>query len=346
MEKILFLVPYPFDEAPSQRLKFEQYFPIIKEHGYSISFHSFISKEFGKIVHKKGFLFSKIKHTILGYLNLCWLLFSIRKYDIVYTHLWITPFGFPLFEWIVRQLTKKLIYDIDDLVYLNQESKINPFLSMLKGQKKVLYLMKVADHVITCTPYLDNFVRNFNNHTTDISSTVDTDKRYKVVNEYTNDKDIIIGWSGSHSSIRYYFLLENIFKKIQQKYPTVKFRVLGIREVNMGGLNIESIEWQETIEMKILQTFDIGVYPMQKERWAYGKSGLKAIQYMALGIPTIATAFGTNFRVIEDGVSGFLVDTETEWIKKLSLLIERPDLRRKIGMEGRRKSGKRVFSKC
>jgi glycosyltransferase involved in cell wall biosynthesis len=71
--------------------------------------------------------------------------------------------------------------------------------------------------------------------------------------------------------------------------------------------------------------------------WVLGKSGLKALQYMALGIPTVATAVGANFRVIEDAKSGFLVLSENDWIEKLSLLIENPVLRRQIGEEGRKR---------
>ena len=66
----------------------------------------------------------------------------------------------------------------------------------------------------------------------------------------------------------------------------------------------------------------IGIYQLPDEQVVYGKSGLKAIQYMAPGIPTIATATGSNFRVIENGTSGYLVNSEEEWIEKLTLLIE------------------------
>ncbi|RYY96172.1 MAG: glycosyltransferase, partial [Chitinophagaceae bacterium] len=62
-----------------------------------------------------------------------------------------------------------------------------------------------------------------------------------------------------------------------------------------------------------------------------GKSGLKALQYMSLGIPTVATGIGANYRVIEDGVSGYLVKSKEEWIEKLKYLIDNPSERRRIG---------------
>ncbi len=89
--------------------------------------------------------------------------------------------------------------------------------------------------------------------------------------------------------------------------------------------------WSSASEVTDLQRIDIGLYPLPDEEWVLGKSGLKALQYMALGIPTVATAVGANFRVIEDGVSGFLVRSDSEWIDALSRLIDDPELRLRIG---------------
>jgi glycosyltransferase involved in cell wall biosynthesis len=58
---------------------------------------------------------------------------------------------------------------------------------------------------------------------------------------------------------------------------------------------------------------------------------------MALGIPTVATAIGTNFRVIENNVSGFLVNSEDEWIRVLSELICNAELRERIGSAARKR---------
>ena len=89
---------------------------------------------------------------------------------------------------------------------------------------------------------------------------------------------------------------------------------------------------------------DIGLYPLPlDEEWVNGKSGLKALQYMALGIPAIASNIGCNDRVIEQGVSGFLVTSREEWIEKLVLLMNDPTLRKQIGLAGRERVEK-MFS--
>lgn len=337
MKKLLIICPYPEGVAPSQRLKYEQYFDAFRENGWEIRVEPFISDSFWKVIYKKGKVFSKAWYTISGYVRRLKLLGRIRKYDVVYLHLWASPFGPPLMEKWIRRRAKKLIYDIDDLIYLkNTSSKNNSMIGFLKGRQKPLYLMKHADHVVTCTPYLDEFVRRFNSNTTDISSTVDTIHRYQPVNNYQNDHPIVIGWSGSHSTSKYFLLLAGVFKKLAL---TKNFRllVMGDASLKIDGLEVKAIPWKEEHEIETLQRFDIGVYPLPDEEWVYGKSGLKAIQYMALGIPTVATAIGTNFRVIENGVSGFLVGPEEEWLIALSNLIENAELRRVIGMNARKK---------
>jgi glycosyltransferase involved in cell wall biosynthesis len=336
-KRLLILCPYPQGVAPSQRLKYEQYFEAFKENGWEITVKPFIHSQFWQIIYKKGLFFSKTWFTLIAYVKRLLLIFSLKKFDVVYVHLWITPFGPPFFEKWTRQRAKRLIYDIDDLVYLTDiKSKAHPLVTLIKGRKKPIYLMKHADHVITCTPYLDEFVKKFNNHTTDISSTVNTVFPYKVVNNYANDHVLTIGWSGSLSTSKYFYLLAKVFRRLRQ---THKFRllVMGDANVTIEGLDIEAIEWKESYEIEMLQRFDIGVYPLPNEEWVYGKSGLKAIQYMALGIPTVATAIGANYRVIENGVSGFLVQTEEEWINTLARLIEDTQLRKYIGTNARKR---------
>ena len=228
-------------------------------------------------------------------------------------------------------------YDIDDMVFLGHSSDANKFWQSLKGKNKMIYLMKSANHVITCTPKLDEFVQQFNKNTTDISSTVDTKKRYRPVNKYKNDHQMVLGWSGSHRPSKYLYLLSNVFKELAKIYD-YKLIVMGDKSFSIDGINIEALEWNEDIEITTLQKIDIGLYPLPDEEWVYGKSGLKAIQYMALGIPTIATGLGANFRIIEDGVNGYLIKPYDYscWKNKIEQLILTEELRQKIGNEARK----------
>jgi glycosyltransferase involved in cell wall biosynthesis len=228
-----------------------------------------------------------------------------------------------------------LIFDIDDLVYMKNENE-KWYSRLFKGRNKPIYLMKKADHIITCTPYLTEFAQKFNVNTTDISSTINT-STYQPVNKYANDKKLTLGWSGSHSTVRYLRLLHPVLKELRKEVD-FKLMVMGDSSFTLEGIDVEAYPWSEENEIPVLQKMDIGLYPLPlDEEWVYGKSGLKALQYMAMGLPVIATAIGANFRVIDDGATGFLVTTPEEWLSKLKMLINNAELRRDFGTKGREK---------
>ena len=341
-KKILVLCPHPVGFAPGQRLKYEQYFSDWKKNGFHIEVRPFMTEAFQRDLYKKGKFLKKAMGIITGYFRRTKDLFLFPKYDGVYIFLWVTPLGLPVFEWMVCKLAKKIIYDIDDLVFLKNE-RIEPWYALLlKGRKKPSFLMKRVNHVITCTPFLDSYARQFNTNTTDISSTINT-QNYLPVNPYTNDKIITLGWSGSHSTVR---MLKTILPVFQELKKRIDFNllVMGSADIELEGIPVEAMEWTEEKEIEILQRMDIGLYPLPlDEEWVNGKSGLKALQYMALGIPAVASNIGCNDRVIEQGVSGFLVTSREEWIEKLVLLMNDPTLRKQIGLAGRERVEK-MFS--
>lgn len=323
--KILFLSPYPFDKAPSQRLKFEQYYPIFQKEGYELTTSSFMDEDLWNVIYKKGNYLKKTFGVFKGYVRRIKDLFKIRSYDLVYVHLWVTPFGGTIFEQLVSLLSRKMVFDIDDMVFLGHSSEANLKLAFLKGRNKPLLLIKKADHVITCTPKLDEFARRFNNRTTDISSTINTEI-YRPKSSHILSTPIIIGWSGSHSTSKYLHLLTEVFRKLSQKYSLV-LKVIGDGNFKMEGVQVQASEWDGGVEVHELKTFDVGVYPLPDEEWVYGKSGLKALQYMSLGIPTVASDIGANKRIIGNGKNGFLVNGDEQWLTAIESLIESQQLR-------------------
>jgi glycosyltransferase involved in cell wall biosynthesis len=188
--------------------------------------------------------------------------------------------------------------------------------------------------VITCTPYLDNVAKKYNTNTTDISSTINTDT-YIPVNSYQNNHCLVLGWSGSHSTVQYLYLLKDVLIALRKQIE-FKLLVVGDENFKIDGIETEAHNWTEAAEVPLLQRIDIGLYPLPlNEEWVLGKSGLKALQYMALGIPTIATNVGCNDRVIENNISGYLVNNNEQWLEKLHELMINPGLRKRIGLNAR-----------
>lgn len=332
--RMVVVCPHPQDMVPGQRLKYEQYFDYFRQNNIEVTVRPFMTVRFQNIVYKKGNFLEKVWWTICGYWWRFLLLFSLRRYDVAYIFLWVTPFGPPFFEWLYCRLAKKVIYDIDDLVYLpGIKSDVNPVISGIKGRNKPIYLMKKADHVITCTPYLDEIVRRYNQKTTDISSTINT-TLYRPKTDFSINGKVTLGWSGSVSTIKHLRVLEPVLQRLKREGLCFRLLVMGEENFTMDGIETEALAWKESYEVDVIKRFDIGLYPLPNERWVYGKSGLKALQYMAAGVPVVATAIGTNFRIIENDVNGFLVSNDEEWIQCLKRLIQDEALRKRIGLKG------------
>ena len=329
MRRLLVVCPHPENVAPGQRLKYEQYFDHWRANGYEVVVSPFMTRRFQSIVYQPGRILEKVFWVGWGYLRRIRDLLRLPFYDGAYIFLWVTPLGLPFFEGLFAAASRRLIYDIDDMVFLGHSSEANRFIRVLKGRKKMIFLMRKADHVIVCTPYLEAFVKQHNPNTTDISSTIDTD-RYVPANPYSNARRLTLGWSGSHSTSKYLHLLDDVLRELAQEID-FQLKVIGDANFTMEGVDVSAQEWSEPTEVQDLQEIDIGLYPLPDEEWVLGKSGLKALQYMALGIPTLATGIGANSRIIQDGEDGFLVSDPREWKSCLLKLVSDPELRRRIG---------------
>jgi glycosyltransferase involved in cell wall biosynthesis len=335
-KKILIICPFPTDSAAGQRLKYEQYFGSWKEAGYEITVSSFMDESMWSIVYLKGRYLDKVLGTIRGYFRRIHDLFRISKYDVIYIFHWATPFGSVLYERTVRSLSKRLIYDIEDSISKVDINEVNSITASLKNINKHNFLMKVADYVITSSPSLNNYCLNVNDRKKCkyISSSVDVN-RFLPINTYNNTKKVTIGWTGTFSSIKYLELLRGVFKELR-KICDFKLFIIGNFEYKFPEMDLEVVQWSKEREVEYMQRIDIGIYPLSDTPWVHGKSGLKAIQYMAFGLPTVATNVGTTPKIIEHMENGWLVDSDKEWVKALETLIKDFELRKKLGQAARR----------
>ena len=145
---------------------------------------------------------------------------------------------------------------------------------------------------------------------------------------------VVIGWTGTFSSKIYLEMLRDVFLQLARRVP-FKLKVIGNFDFGLPGVDLEVVRWSEASEVADMQTLDIGVYPLPKVSWVLGKSGLKAIQYMALGLPCVATDVGTTPLLIAHRINGMLVNTEEEWVAALEELVRNPDLRQRLGSSAR-----------
>lgn len=329
---IHFLVPHPKDEAPGQRLKFEQYYERFERDGHVVTHDAFYSPALYRRLAQPG-----VPGKLLGLMAACLkrlsCLWTAWRSDVVYLFLEAVPAGPPILEWIImRVLRRPLVYDIDDLIYLKKPGSRDPFPTLFNRKKKVEYLMANARHVIVCTPHLEKEARRLNDHVTRISSTIQTATYTPKVTYHV--PRVTLGWSGSFSTAPYLHLLDRVLGELQRRYR-VAIRVIGDASFTIPGLEVDALPWRLESEVQDLLCIDIGLYPLPREEWVLGKSGLKALQYMGLGIPTVMAPIGANLEIVEHGRNGFFADSEEEWLTVLSSLIQDAVLRERIGKAGR-----------
>jgi len=337
--RMLVVCPFPQGVAAGQRLKYEQYFADWRARGFDIEVSSFMDPALWRVAYEHGHYPEKVLGVLRGHSRRLRDITRFHKYDIVYVFMWVTPFGSTLFERLLRTLGKHVIFDLEDNVLVGQslpkEYNPNPLATLLKGPGKQRYLIRTADHVITSSPFLNDFCLSINERRscTYISSSVDTD-RFVPRNAYSNDKTVTIGWTGTFSSKVYLDLLRGVFQELAKRVK-FKLRVIGNFDYELEGIDLEVIRWTSEREVEDLQGIDIGVYPLPMDDWVLGKSGLKAIQYMAFGLPIVATHVGTTPLLISHGGNGLLVKSEAEWVDALERLVNEPQLRRRLGEAAR-----------
>lgn len=333
--RILCLVPYPEGEAPGQRLKFEQQYATWRAAGHTVDCRPFFTPDFYAILYKPVSTLLKIRRT-LGALMRRWAeLWDARNYDVVFIFLYVAPVGPPIYEWVLHHIIKTpVVYDLDDANFLPNASAANPLAAWVKWPSKIKSIIPWAKEVIVVTHHLGGFARSLNPNVTYIPPTINTDAYVTKVHRPSGEK-IVIGWSGSHSTSPYLKLLTPVLQRLARR-DDVRFKVIGDAHFSIPGVPVEAIAWKEETEVAELSEFDIGLYPVPHDPWVLGKGGLKALQYMGMGIPAVCTPYGACLGFIQDGVHGFFADTEDEWYDILVRLIENPELRQQIGTTARK----------
>lgn len=347
--RILVLCPYPQGVAAGQRLKYEQYLDDWRAAGFGVTVAPFMDRSLWDVLYQPGHLAAKAAGVLRGHLRRMRDLWKVPFYDLVYIHMNVTPLGSTTFERIVRALARRVVFDLEDNVIGAQGDTTrnpNPVLRYIKGVGKARYLVRVADCVVASSPTLADRCRakNRNRASVYISSSVDTD-RFVPATSYDTSRKVTIGWTGTFSTSPYLDLLRPVFKRLAERVD-FRLKVIGNFEWTLNGIDLEVVRWSAEREVTDLQAFDIGVYPLATDDWVTGKSGLKAIQYMAFGLPTVATDAGTTPEIIQDGKNGLLVRSEDEWVNALERLVRDPALRRKLGEAARRDAVERYSTKA
>jgi glycosyltransferase involved in cell wall biosynthesis len=336
MPKILFIASHRPRRSPSQRFRFEQYLLFLKSKGFTYDYSYLISEEDDRMFYQPGNLRRKIYFFLKSVYVRLQDIRRMNEYDIIFVQREAFMTGSTFFERRFSKSRASLVFDFDDAIWKLDVSEGNRKFGWLKKPGKTASLIALADLVIAGNKYLENYALKYNTSVILLPTTIDTDLFHPRTKPIAEDR-ICVGWSGSHTTIKHFQSALPYLKRLHAKYGNrICFKVIGDPDYSLTELGIVGVAWTEATEVNELLAFDIGIMPLPDDEWSKGKCGLKGLSYMSLEIPTVMSPVGVNTEIIRDGLNGYLASDEEEWVEKISRLIDNPELRRKIGIEGRK----------
>jgi glycosyltransferase involved in cell wall biosynthesis len=255
--------------------------------------------------------------------------------------IWLEYEALPWLPWAIERLLLNpkrcpLVVDYDDAVFHRYDHHGNAAVRWLLG-RKIDQIMRSASLVMAGNDYLAERAWHAGGSRVEKVPTVVDTHTYSARARTKTDTVGRIGWIGTPSTWTEYMapLVPMLFSVAAAR--GARLRVVGAGRAATPHPLLDNLPWSEESEIARIQEMDIGIMPLTDTPWARGKCGYKLIQYMACGLPVVASPVGVNAHIVEHGVNGFLASSEAEWRTALALLLSNAELRRQMGSEGRRK---------
>ena len=332
---MLALTPVP-EEGAGCRFRISQYIAPLAEEGFDVTVSPFYTPDFFRMVYRPGHHARKAVWFLRRTLNRLRSVVATDAYDLLFLYREAMPIGPPVIEQLLaRPGRPPIVYDFDDAVFLPNTSDANSFLSVMKYPHKIDTIVGKSTIVVAGNEYLADYARRHNPRVTVIPTVVDTSLFVPRSSQKAAGDPLVVGWIGTPTTATYLETLVPVLSQVYREWP-FQLRVAGAGcPFICDGVDVANLAWALQDEVALFNTCDIGVYPMPDDEWTKGKCGFKAIQFMACGVPVVASAVGVNTEIIEDGVNGFLASSHGEWVGKLARLAADPVLRRRLGDAGR-----------
>ncbi|UCE06300.1 MAG: glycosyltransferase family 4 protein [bacterium] len=333
--KILFLTCGP-PVVASSRTRVFQYLPFFQREGikYKVIINSTVlSNHLRQVCHYNSFVIKVIRFWLINLIRACDEIFSSFQlvrftvlaffYDIIFIQKVLIP-NFVL-KLLAQIFKRKIVFDFDDAIY----DHLKFYKKRRFHQQLPIYNLLVVENTFT-KEYVSRFT---NSDILIITGPIDCKRYYPRCS--VERGEVIVGWIGSPATQKYLTMFGGVFERLSRAYKNSTFEFVGAQKMNFNAERFRQKEWSLDTEVGDLQNFDIGIMPLPDNEWTRGKGGYKLLQYMAVGIPYVASPVGINKELIRNGENGFLATTEKEWYEMISLLIENPELRKDMGIKGR-----------
>ncbi len=318
--------------GPSSRYRVYQFLPHFHNAGIECRVEPLFGATYFSILHVRSSLLQtclKIPYVAARFLKRLGTLMTLDRRDLIVIEGQLFPYAPPLIERLLRWLRYRVVFEMDDAIYLTRghEGKMSALFGMATG-------------VIVGNDRLAAYASQYSSHVTVVPTVVDTARFVPQSVRSTAARDgaddlITIVWIGLAYNLKYLNVLAPALCRLQERYR-MKLRVVCSEPPVLPGVDIEFRPWEWQREVEDLQDATIGVMPLEDTEWARGKCALKLLQYLAVGLPAVASPVGVNADIIVNGENGWLASTEQEWHERLESLCRDSQLRSRMGQAGRR----------
>lgn len=321
--RVLFFTDGP--ESPGSRFRCLQFFPHLEARGIRCEAKFAYDHHYNDVFARPW----APAYKLWGRLKRVAHLLATKQADLLFLHktaLAVT--GMP--EWL-RSLGKTpIIFDFDDAIYLGPGG-----LEDKSRRRAFERVVSVADHLIAGNAHLGH-VAGRSAITTVIPSVVDTDT-YRPPPPRSDREDLVVGWIGTASNFPSLRLAVPSIVEALKQHPRARLRIVSNGELPeyIGHPQVEQWRWNAAGELRAIQSFDIGLMPLDDSELTRGKCSFKMIQYMAVGVPVLSSAIGANIDVFEGSSAGALVTRGEDWGRHLSNLIAQRARFPEMGKAGR-----------
>lgn len=318
----------------SSRVRFYQYFPFLQSQGVEIQVASLLDDEYVRRLYAGKRAALSMVFTAY-FQRLLWSLRS-KAFDVIWLEKELFPWLPAWSEQLLASLRIPYVVDYDDAVFHRYDIHPQPLVRVVLGHK-IDAVMRHAALVIVGNEYLAERAYRAGAQRVEILPSVVDMSRYQP-RGYEETKQFRIGWIGSPVTLPYLDLIRSPLQRLTER-AGVRLILIGAgRDDPLRDIPSEVLPWREATEARDMQAFDVGLMPLPDSPFERGKCGYKLIQYMAGGLPVIASPVGVNRRIVEHGVNGFLATSEQEWLWTLDTLYHDVALRLRMGQAGRSKA--------
>jgi glycosyltransferase involved in cell wall biosynthesis len=227
-----------------------------------------------------------------------------------------------------RKLTPRLVLDVDDAIFLTFPDKVRRLIAM-------------SDHVVVSNRPLHDWVSQYCDRITEIPTCVSLERYHRRQLTHPSPSEPVIGWIGTTSNLGFLSVCAGALRRLAKEH---RFQLLVVaptdaplRAIDLAGVSIRFERLAPETEIGLLHQMDIGLMPLPDDQeWMRYKAATKLVQYMAIGIPAVASPIGVNADILAGDQVGYAARTEDAWFESLRALLLDSELRIRLGERGRR----------